>query len=179
MKCILILLFPMAVSAQSFELTQNGFASKEDLSKDYIVFEYPGASQVELFNKVIQYTHKTFRSPKDVISKTEYGIITINGEQPRSVRRNKMHVFDLNYTVPLEFKDGKIKVNAPGFKLSAYTSRPQELFLVANNSLDGSRLGIYNSKMELKSKLAKEDLELFINTLIFSLKESLAKTDDW
>lgn len=163
-----------------FTLTPKGFVSTEDVSKDYIVLNIDVVSQADLFKKVLGYLHKVYRSPKDVISQIDNESITVNGVQDNTIRRNRFHVLDLNYTITYEFKDNKIKVNAPGFVITGYSDGPQTLHLVANNSFTGSSLGIYNTKHQLKSELAKEDLEFFFNKHISLLQEGLnSKGEDW
>lgn len=178
----LLLVVPLSLGAQEyFELTPTGFVSATDQKKSFVVLEVPELKQEDIYNRTLHYLHKIYKSPKDVISSVESTVITINGIQPKGIRRNKMHVFDMNYTISIDFKDGKIKMDSPSFKLTAYVTQPQELLLVSGNSLDGSTLGIYSPQLKLKSKLAKSDLETFFNTFLSSLRDSLvqAKTDDW
>jgi hypothetical protein len=163
-----------------FELTPKGFVSTTDTSKEYIVIEVSGKSKADLFKKLELYVNKTFVSPKDVISKVDNESITLNGYAERAIRRNGMHVFNMNYTINFEFKDGKIKVSSPTFRLTTYTTKKQNLWLVSNNSFDGSDLGIYNTKYKLKSDMAKEDLEKYFDNFISKLSSYLQKENvDW
>ena len=56
----------------------------------------------------------------------------------------------------------------------------QTLWLVANNTLDGSDLGIYNTHGKLKSKQALDDLTNFFNEFLKNIIGSLNnKNSDW
>jgi hypothetical protein len=179
---LLLLLFPCIVFAQQSKITLTpfGFVSETDTSKNYIVVELQNKSKADLFKQTLIYLNKTYRSPKDVISQVENESITVNGYSNTAIRRNKMHVFDMNYTINFEFKDGKIKINAPDFVLTHYyDGHDQHLFLVANNSISGGDMGIWNKSLKLKSEMAKGDLELFFNTYINEFVSALSKQTDW
>ncbi|MGB4776136.1 MAG: hypothetical protein WBP45_13235 [Daejeonella sp.] len=182
----LILLFTLILIAKSsfaqFELTPNGFVDKSNKEKDYIVLNFEGKSKVDLYKKSLVFLNKLYVSPKNVISAVEGEAISINGVEKNSIRRTGMHRFSNNYTVSFEFKDGKIKVNAPGFKLTSFAAgHEQTLYLVYSGfSIDGSEFGIYSKKGELKNEKAKNDLETFFNTYLTNLETELnSKSDNW
>ena len=186
---LLLVLFPAIAPAQEtigtaqehFILTPVGFRNSNDSTMDYTVLYIPGKNQKELYNSALLYFNKTYISPKDVISKAENQSITINGFAANAIHRNNMHVFNMNYTVNLEFKDGKIKMSAPSFRLNTFSAsgRPQELLIVSNNFLDGSYLGIYNEKLKLKSDRAKTDLENFFSSFKDALVRGINAKNDW
>jgi hypothetical protein len=175
MKLLIFLLLPFFTKAQEsyFKLTPTGFTA------DYIVLEYPGKSKEDLYKKTLLFLNKKYTSPKDVVSKVENESISVNGYSPNSIRRNKLHVFNMDYKIVLEFKDGKIRVNAPTFELTAFNSHQQTLWLIKNNDLGGYDLGIWNNALKLKSELAKQDLETYFNTYIKMLNASITALNDW
>lgn len=182
---LLAIVFTLPLFAQDkyFELTPNGFVSVTDTSKNFVVLDFDGKSQSELFKKFLITITTDYRSPQDVISKVENEVITINGIESKAIRRNKLgHNFDINYTVSIHFKDGKVKIDAPTFKLTTFTDKLQTLHLNWTRiNINGSDLGIYGKKGKLNSEMAKNDLENMFNKLVDLLirKDSSNGSDDW
>jgi hypothetical protein len=186
MKMFLLLFLSFSMGALSgysqpkFTLTPLGFVNEDDSAKTYIVIEIPGKSKQELYKAVQVYLNRVYVSPKDVMSTVEPESISANGFAQNAVRRNKMHAFDMDYTVNLEFKDGKIKIEGPSFRLrNVFNGKIQKLWLVRNNDLTGEDLGIWNEAFKLKSELAKEDLEEYFNKYVKKLVEGINQKSDW
>lgn len=158
-----------------FILTEGGFKNDSDQTKDYIVLEFPGKSQADLFKSVLIFANSSFVSPKDVISKVDNESITINGFAKNAVRRTNSHVFDLNYTLNIMFKDGKIRIAAPSInKISTYTTKEQEMYLQGGtDAFAGSYFSIFNKKGEVKLEKAKEDLETYFNALDLKIQQAI------
>lgn len=182
-KLLLFIFFAASIAtAQTpqFELTPKGFVNAAVPGQDYLVYEVPGKEKAALYNSVLLYLHSIYRNPDAVLSIVENKMITVNGSASNSIRRNSMHVFDMDYTYVVHFKDGKMKVDAPGFELTTYTGKRQELHLVWGWSLGGDNLGIYNKKGKLKSEKAKADLEAYFNKDIAALFAAAAEgQEDW
>jgi len=162
-------------------LTPQGFVSSSDTIKNYIVISFDSVGQKALFDRALLYLNTIYVSPKDVLSLVDSTSITINGLSKRAILRNNQHVFDLNYSINIQFKQGKVRVNAPAVKLTttAY-SNFQTLYLVANNSLDGRRMGIWNEKGKLVSERAKIELETFFNKYIDDMVKGInSNSNDW
>tara|TARA_R110002033_G_scaffold19214_1_gene49631 strand:+ start:656 stop:1204 length:549 start_codon:yes stop_codon:yes gene_type:complete len=174
-----LLITATSLSAQTFELTPTGFKAAEN---EYLVVDVSNKTAAELFLITKLYLTKTYKSSKDVMSLVDNKMITLNGYQPKSVRRTSMHRFDMSYNITIQFKDGKVRFDAPTFNLTAYNKHPQTLHLYwPKFSLDGSNLGIYGKKNKLKSKKAKQDLEDFFNGMIKQLTTDYKNEskDDW
>ena len=85
--------------------------------KNFYVFNYDGESQASLYNKTLVSITKEFVSAKDVVSKVENSLISVNSTHkleyylsgPIAIKS----VSYVNYVVEFEFKDGKVRVNAP------------------------------------------------------------------
>jgi hypothetical protein len=178
MKILLAVLLLVSFNSKAqFILTSNGLTIQNE--KEYFVLEFDKQSQKELYERALQYLHSKYNSPKDVLSIIEEKSITINAKSLKSIRRNKLHVFNMNYSITILFKDGKVRFDKPTFRLTTNSSAGYQVLKVkSNNSLNGSTLGIYNTKNKLKSELAKNDLELFFNAFISDLKSQLKKKDD-
>ncbi len=162
-------------------LTPQGFVSTNDTSKNYIVVSFDSVGQKALFDRALLYLNTIYVSPKDVLSLVDSTSITINGLSKGAIPRNNQHVFDLNYSINIQFKQGKIRVNAPAVKLTTTVySNFQTLYIVANNSLDGRRLGIWNEKGKLVSERAKIELETFFNKYIDDMVKGInSNSTDW
>lgn len=99
-----------------FQLTENGSFIAPD-GKDYIILEHPNESQGDLYNKFLVAITGIYVSPKDVISKVENQMISIKGYKHEAITNTLLGVFsstyDIEYVLKFQFKDGKVKVEAP------------------------------------------------------------------
>jgi len=130
MKTLLsiILCFVTSISYSQWILTPDGLASAEDSVKNYVVYEYDGINQVDLYKSVLFFIHENYRSPKDVLSEIPPETITFRGFQPESIgvpRRNKtdrkilgryQFAYDLSYNITIQFKENRIRINKPFFE---------------------------------------------------------------
>ena len=183
--CLLALSTGSAI-AQSFTLTSNGFVDEKNTDKSFVVVEVAG-TQAELYNKTKAYLTSIYTSPKDVLSEAAPDLITVNGIQKDAVQKKAMGMaavsYDMNYTLTIRFKDGKIRVDAPSFTLADYTtnaSKPIKMVLCGkSNGGFGSEVinAIYNKKGELKAKYAKEALEAFFNGYVAKLAKGINNTE--
>lgn len=100
----------------NFQLTENGSFIAPD-GKNYFVFEYPNESQSDVYNKYLVAITGIYVSPKDVISKVENQMISIKGYKSEAITNTLLGVFsstyDIEYVLKFQFKDGKVKVEAP------------------------------------------------------------------
>lgn len=167
-----------AFGQKYFELTPDGFVNSTDHSSLYVVVDMAGKDQESLYKDALLAISSFFRSPKDVISTVENEMITVNGYQSKAIRRNKLHTFDINYSISFEFKDEKMRIGSPSFRLTNFANL-QELHLVSNATINGTDLGIWNKKLKLKSELAKEDLEKFFDGFISLSIEKINDGEDW
>jgi hypothetical protein len=174
--------------AQDFNLTSNGFVSANDDTKSFVVIEVSGTQQ-ELYNKAKTYLMRNYRSPKDVLSESEFETITINGISEDVVQKKAMGMvavsYDMNYTIVLMFKDGRIRIDAPFFSLYSYNGPKQIKLLLkgkANSGLGTEVINIiYDNKDKLKADYAKEQLEAFFNSYIKDLVIGMTESanNDW
>lgn len=185
----LLVMASVSAIAQSFTLTPNGFVSSDDETKNYVVVDIQGTQQ-ELYKKVRAYLVSIYRSPKDVLSESEPDVITINGIESDAVQKKALGMaaasYDMNYTISIRFKDGRIRFDAPTFTLADYKSGSKTIRLLLQGKSNGGFGSevinvIYNKKGELKAKYAKEALEKFFNNYITDLKKGVENNvgDDW
>jgi len=181
---IIILFFSSFIFGQEINLvlTPDGLIPNEKTENDFLVIDFPNKSKEDLFKESLIYFNSIYKSPKNVISKVENEIITINGFAGNSIRRNGMHVFDMDYNIVIKFKDNKLRIDLPTFKLTTFTDKRQVLHIKwIKFSLDGSNLGIFGKKNKLKSKKAKADIENYYNSYLNKYIKSLKGNakDDW
>lgn len=177
---IAISLFYFGLNAQYFELTSSGFINPET-GKDYVVLEFPEKSQEDIYNGVVSFINSNYVSPKDVMSLTPTREITLHGIEKKSIRRNAMHVFDNSYTISFQFKDGKLRINAPGVSIETYRyTGHQQIVFQGNFGINKEYFGVYKKNGDLRLKKAKGDLESFANNIVENIVEFQNKNeDDW
>lgn len=175
---VLAIISSIGVKAQTFKLTPNGFMSASDPSKDYVVFEFKDKKATDLYKSSLLYFNSYYVSPKDVISTVDGESITINGYSEKAVRQNGTATpFDLNYTITFMFKDGKIRINSPSFRI---TTGARKMYLVYTGfSMDGTEIGIYGKNGKIKLEKAIEDLENFFNTYVEKYNKGISTKSDW
>lgn len=141
---LFFVLFVMSSKAQTkvnFTLNKKCEYIITDSLKNYYVFYFDGNTQSTLFNKVLIGVTKTFLSAKDVVSKVDNSLISINSTH--RIVDNLLDglivmTYDVNYIIEFEFKDGKIKVNAPSLvsiKLDGEDSIIDECLLTPSGEL--------------------------------------------
>ena len=179
--CIVLLLFVITPLRAQFFLTPSGFTV--DDGKDYYVLTTPEKNQQELFDAVYAWAGRSFVSPQDVISSTPNASqITINGivigltKMPK--RAIKVPV-DVNFTWIIQFKEGRIRFNAPIINSMEADGRiPQSLHLVRPSAITD---GIFKRDGALVDEFSKNQLEQFFNGVIKEIEDSIQNRveDDW
>lgn len=100
-----------------FQLQADGTFKNNEEPKDYTVIEYEGKSREDLYSEILIGVTRLYNSPKDVISKVENEIISVNGISTNCVTlKGMMGVrvnFSIQYVIQFQFKEGKIRVDAP------------------------------------------------------------------
>lgn len=186
MKKQLLTLVAIAISTLSFAqskifiLTPKGLVNATDTAKDFIVIDAPGKSQSDLYKSALVYFSSTYISPKDVISKVENEVLSINGYQEGVVHENRLaDPFNLNYTVVLKFKDGKVKIESPSFRMNV--GLRTKYLVYTGFSMDGHDSGLYGKNGKVKSERAIGDLEKFFNDFVSKYTASInnSKKDNW
>lgn len=185
----LALLSPIFVFGQnSFIVQKSGDFLTED-GKDYFVVEFEGKSQEELYKQVLVNVHKMYVSPKDVLSSVEYESISINAiTDPVYYDRVLVSAFSrkLDYTITVQFKDGRLRVNAPVINACITKdeanvngfSRSNHFWDVIQNSTKlFDKDGSVNKKKVDKFNAINETINGLITALVFGTNEE--DDDDW
>lgn len=192
MKKNLFLLAAFFISLTSFAqdykfvLSPDGIVTTNPEDPNYLVYDYPNFTQKELYEKVLMAIGEIFTSPKDVLSTVQDKQISILCNIKNGVQRTKFHPFDVKFKLVFEFKDNKIKVNAPVVeRITTMTvaHKFQEMFIRKSVlPLGGTEFTIYNMKGKLKNEKAKETLEYTVNATVFTILAKVvdkAVNNDW
>lgn len=173
-----------------FKLTHTGFVDSQNLGKNYVVINFDSLSQKKLYTEVLKFITTSFKSPKDVINEVENEMITIRGIQPKKigagmrVGKSYMYVYDLDYNITINFKNGKIKIDAPSFECYGLNDGKKiSLVLQGGNSGLGGEFkkALFDKKGDPKEGKIISQLENFFNAFILMLEEYINNTSnqDW
>ncbi|MBE7177027.1 MAG: DUF4468 domain-containing protein [Mucilaginibacter polytrichastri] len=180
MKTLLLIaciFFANTALGQYFTLTHEGFVSND--KKNYVVMDVPETAKAVLFKNMLSALTSMYTDPKKALSVVEGESITITGFHPKALP-NKLHknVYDMEYTVNIQFKDNKIRIDAPTFDLG-YTSYSGAYIKQVLVTEGFTKQGIFSKNGSVSLKRTKEALDVYFNDLIKEALEKSKKTDDW
>lgn len=163
---------------QKLIVTPIGLKDSSDNEKTYIVLNADGKSAKQLFDNALKYINKNYKSPDDVIKgKTDgeylkfithisdFLIVNNSGAKIR---------IDADYTIELNFKDGKVKFEI--ISLDMYAQNGGYKVLFSGGAFEG--YPIYNKQGDLKRAETKTEIEIFFNETIISLSDFLLDKSD-
>jgi len=182
---ILLMLKPLLAFAQNpeFILTKEGFINKDNSSR-HVVHNIDNTTKEVLYGRVLKYITTKYKSAKDVVSKVDNEVITINGAE-RGLVPCKTLKYDLSYTFSIEFKDNKIKIDAPVFECEAFSyGKPYRLTMSGSNGGFGSEVtvGLFKKDGRPGQEKTIQFLEIFFNIInleIFVAAATDSSKDDW
>ena len=195
-KLILMLAMVLPIYAQAqFKLTINGFVDEKDSAKDYIVYDFKGKNQKDLYIDVLKFINTSYKSPQDVINEVEPEMITISGFEEscisigkvKKILGTKMSMtggYDLQYNIVMRFKDGKLRVDAPSFECTSKSGgRVSRLVLSGSNGGFGTEVitGLFKKDGRPSRENAIKMLEDFFNNFCLALQKSVndSSDEDW
>lgn len=190
----LVGLISLSVNAQ-FKLTINGFVDEKNEKKNYIVYDFDGETQESLYIKVLKFINTSYKSPKDVINEVKPEMITISGFQESCISIGKVKKvlgqnmsatggYDLQYNISMQFKDGKIRVDAPSFECTGKSgNKLSRLVLQGSNGGLGTEVitGLFKKSGEPSRVNAIKMLEDFFNDFCNKMESSIKdkSKDEW
>jgi hypothetical protein len=192
---LVILAFTISVKiiAQNvFELTENGFIDKST-EKDFIVLNFENSSASELLEKIQTAIKQKSTSQNLNVEKIDDAQLSVSDFIPGFTKTDKFagsaYLFDLTYKIIIEFRDGRIKINAPVFEISSKNEfKNKNEFLLSMGlkgkndiwSNDHKKFFIFNEKGKLVEKKTKAKLEtLFNNYLNIIVSGTKPQNEDW
>ncbi|WP_071146723.1 DUF4468 domain-containing protein [Bacteroides ihuae] len=116
-----------------FRLQYDGSYLNHDDKKNYVVIPFEGKTKEDLYSKVLVAINKAYNSPKDVISKVDGEILSVNGVIQdcvllRGIMGSKSF-YSIQYVLQFQFKDAKVKVDAPVIVRFFSDDKPNNIFL--------------------------------------------------
>lgn len=176
--CLLLLLTIQSLAfSQHFTLTPDGICSSTQSDKDYVVLEFPGKTQAELYEAAENFVVANYISAKDVISKSAPNIISAYAKFPFSFNDIFRRDVAMEYKYTLSFKDGKIKVefSVLNFYFLGSGVKPKVGMSIVRS---GIGYGIFKKNGKVVIDTAKEDIENCANRSVESLIEAINGTND-
>ena len=162
-----------------FKLQFDGTFKTID-GKEFIVVEKEGKSASELYNEILQSVTLQYNSAKDVISKVDNSVISINGISTDCVTLSSMFGvkvrFSIQYILQFQFKDGKIRVEAPVLS-RLFTDRALDIKPISG-WLNAQSI-FKKDKPNPKKQSTIDDFENTLNGLINSLLTAKNVESDW
>lgn len=171
-------------SAPKMELKHNGFVGG-DSTKNFTVIEAPGMKKNELFKKVLTYLNSQYKNPQKVITSVENESIVVNGYTDQIKGDLKWYVYDVNYNIVMNFKDGKLRFEPRivEFKENWSESKPARQYYI--NSAQSSTpseinciwLGKKDGSFFLFQPTLKVNFDKWVNNYISGIAKSIG--EDW
>lgn len=173
MKKILfiLLIIPFLCSAQkaNFKLQSDASFLLENGNKFYVI-ETEG-TQSDLYKKVLSSITKIYVSPKNVISKVENDMISVNGISDDFFTYSGMMgvkiPISMQYNLQFQFKDGKIRIDAPTL-IRIFTDSNQDIKPISGwlNAQGVFKKGNANPKKQYVIDAFNNELNGLINSIL-------------
>ena len=160
-----------------FFLQSNGSFLTAD-SSDYVIVPFEGKTASELYSMVKSNAMSLYRDPKEVMSEDESVAIKIC--ELKNIDENLYYDYYGDCSFLFQFKDGKIKVDAPSVSSQVYDkeSKSYKSFYFHVRSLF-TREGTVKPR-KLKHKLRIEDsINYSINYLLGFYQKNTDKDNNW
>lgn len=158
-----------------FSIQKEGYFAAGD-GKDYIIYHQEGKTAKELYDMVCVNANRIYNMPQRVISTVEGKSVSIRAYSNTCMYNYFMGKFfyEVCYNLLFEFKDGKIKINAP--VISSVNHGKTSFRNVVKYYYD------YKGKMTKSGKQRKSFTEFYFCKLLSDLVskyEVISKDDDW
>ncbi|MCW8310124.1 DUF4468 domain-containing protein [Sphingobacterium sp. InxBP1] len=164
--------------AQTMKLTPNDFVDAADESKNYVVLNFPGKSQQELYKAVLKFANSVYNRPEKVITKVEGEQIVLDAMEKQVTSWGRLRKdLDFFYKITMDFKDGRMRFS-PNYKyLEGYDGIEYPLVKKSNLWV---KTAMFNTGGKVRREAAQQDLEKFINDFIVAIANSInsSKTND-
>ena len=184
-KFFAVLLFCIVtavVQAQSMKITPKDFVDASDESKNYVVLNFAGRSQNDLYKAALKYVNSYYNNPEKVTTKIEGEQIVIDAMEQKAVYTTYLGsktYYDFYYKITLDFKDAKIRL-APNYKYFESPGGIEYPLNGTNNFM--SKNALYGSNGKVARKSLQEGLDAFINKYIAEFSKSIndsKSNDNW
>ena len=185
--CTIGCMLSMLMMAQTFTLTYKGFVDSENPENHYLVVPFEGLTKDQIFIKAQRAVAKAFISGKNVMTNIPNEQISINGILPEATFRSPMGMklpFDMKFTMDLEFKDGKMRINAPHILELRQEASLGDVFMYLTKAEAGStfikkNFAIFKNDGRVNENKHKENIENKTNELVVYIINVMKDDSDW
>ena len=144
-----------------------------------------GLTKEQIYTKAQRGVAKAYVSGKDVMTNVPNEQISLNGIIYEATVRKPAGMklpFNMKYTMTLEFKDGKMRINAPHILEIRQEATLGDVFMFLTKAEAGSSFfklsyAIFKDDGRVNEKKHKENIENKTNELIASILEGMKDTD--
>lgn len=164
-------LFSIAAHGQFFELTPAGMINKADPTKSYVVLEFPGKKQQELFVAAKNFLVTSFNSGKEVMTVSEPDVISALATMIFPFKHGMNYEAFLKYKYSLTFREGKIKVDCLIVDTGLTDFRPKWALSLVRQGMTVD--GIFTKKGDVVSERSVIAIEGQINALNLGLSNAI------
>lgn len=192
MKKVLFLIICLSCSLvcfAQFELIPGKLISKENLDKDFVVYEFKGINAHDLYSKTLAAITSLYVSADNVTNKVEDKMINIHGVQEGKICIKQLGIiscFDMSYNLVFRFKDEKLRIDVPIINdivcINGYGNTIHMTIGNEGTRAMGAYMSIFKKDNSIKYKEAKENIESFFNNLVTNIVseiESDNQSEDW
>lgn len=179
---LVLLLTPCFAFCQYFELAPSGMVSAVDGEKHFVVLEFPGKTQKELFDLTRNYIVSTFNSAKDVMSESQPAILSVNAILSCTFKAGFNYDALVNYKYGLAFKDGRIKVDFDVLSFSLPPQSKNPKFSIGLVAAGFGTYGVFKKNGTVSSAPTKKAIEECANSLTKGLLDAISGKNgdnDW
>lgn len=151
---------------------------KRDGEDNYYVVDFGKKSAHQLYMDVLSHIASIYRNPEYVTSKVEDRSIVINGYANEIAyfkdSYDYINTVSFRYRLELQFKEGKIRVNAPT-TIDLYSESSSK---IKKYSDCNSNMNAFVYLFDAKSATVMKEINKYINALITAVVYG-SKDDDW
>lgn len=154
-----------------FQFDDNGIHSKQDPSKDYVVYEVNGVAASDLKAYVMSAISELYKSPKDVLTTLGDNMIQLETYASRVFSTgggSDTYPHDISYSIIIQFKDGKVRYNAPNIKQ-----------IYAETFIGHLKLDMTKPITTLIEGKNRDLVALEFNKLIKTINNKISTANDW
>lgn len=178
----IILALPLCSMAQ-ISFTPEGITT--DDGKGYYIYEHEG-TQTDLYALVKSSLQKTFKNPQKVLSYDEPNSITITAMTDITDKFGMKETLDAIYSMVIQFKDGKVRFNAPNLEYYKRTFARGSITLYPGSGKSSTMSNVYymykpDGKPNKKNAIdqANAYFNSLISTIIHYMDNGSSTSDDW
>lgn len=176
---LLFLVTTVFANAQSMKLTPNDFVDAADETKNYVVLNFAGKSQSDLYKAVLKFVNSYYNNPEKVATKIEGEQIVVDAMAEKATGWGRGNDLDFFYKITMDFKDGRLRFS-PNYKyLENYNGIEYPLVKKSNLWV---KTALFNTDGKVRRETAKQQLEKFINNYIIAITNSIntsKSNDNW